>query len=115
MARPCPGLREAVPRGKPCHATQAGGAAFPGLSPPGPGVGMRPEAHGGGADAPAHRPGPELRLKPKPGSGCRAWSKTRISSTRKTVSAPRRDGPSWQMQVKGACHALPRPPGKRPP
>lgn len=75
---------------------------------------MSPEAHGSGGDVPAHQPGPELQLKPKPSSGCQAWSKTRISSTCKTVSAPRQDGPSWQMQVKGAWHALPRPPSKCP-
>lgn len=105
MAHLCPGLKNGDPRGEPCHG-DPGGTDFPGLSPPEPG------AYGGGGDVPAHQPVPELQLKPKPGSSCLAWSKTRISSTCKTVSVPRLYGPSWQMQMKGTWHAVPQPPSK---
>lgn len=98
------GSRRVSPAASP--ATQPGSTGFPGPSPPGAGAGTSLEAHGG--DVPAHQPGPELQLKPKPGSGCLAWSETRISSTRKTVLVPQLQGPSGQTQTQGAWHALPR-------
>lgn len=98
------GSRRVSPAASP--ATQPGSTGFPGPSPPGAGAGTSLEAHGG--DVPAHQPGPELQLKPKPGSGCLAWSETRISSTRKTVLVPQLHGPSGQTQTQGAWHALPR-------